>query len=337
MTPSPAKPRAKTSRRTRSMSRVIIPRDEKSAVLQFAGEDVRLTNLDKVFWPREGITKRDLLQYYANIAHVLLPHLQNRAMVMRRYPDGAFGPSFFMKRTPEPKPAWLSTCAIPHPRAGIVNYPIIHSLAALLWCVNLGCIDLNPWYATCDDYDRPWLMVFDLDPVKAPRPTPFRKVLEAALVIRDALQDLGVVSYPKSSGSRGIHIYVPIKRDLKSGEITAIGKRLSLALARARPNLLTAEYRIAKRPAGRVLVDHNQNAWGRTLASVYSVRPRPHAPVSAPLTWKEIEQGITIDEFRLDNMARRIARSGDLFEPLLGRSNRSNLAKIGEGLGTTST
>jgi bifunctional non-homologous end joining protein LigD len=286
------------------------------------GRAVALTNLRKPFWPEEGLTKRDLLQYYLDIAPVLLPHLRDRAMVMKRYPNGAHGPFFFMKRAPSPRPDWIETCAIEHASGSVIDFPMIQDVAALLWVVNLGCIDLNQWYARCDDTDRPDYVHFDLDPVKG---AAFEAVRQAALVVREALDGLKMPSYPKSTGSRGIHVYVPIVRGPTQKQVWGVAKGIAQALAVARPKLITAEYRIAKRPIGRVLVDYNQNAWGRTLASVYSVRPRPRAPVSAPVTWGEVERGFRIDDFRLDNMAARVATQGDLWKPLLARTGRFRL------------
>ena len=207
----------------------------------------------------------------------------------------------------------------------MIDFPVIQDVAALLWVVNLGCIDLNPWYARCDDIDRPDYLHFDLDPVKG---AGFEEVRQTALVLREALDGLKMPSYPKSTGSRGIHVYVPIVRGPTQKEVWGVSKAIAQALAIARPGLITAEYRIAKRPLGRVLVDYNQNAWGRTLASVYSVRPRPRAPVSAPVTWREVERGFQVDDFRLDNMAARVAKQGDLWKPLLGRAGRFRLERL---------
>jgi bifunctional non-homologous end joining protein LigD len=290
-----------------------------------AGRSVSLTNLRKPFWSAEGLTKRDLLQYYLDIAPVLLPHVRDRAMVMKRYPDGANGPFFFMKRAPSPRPAWIETCAIEHGSGSVIDFPVVQDLASLLWVVNLGCIDLNPWYGRCDDTDRPDYLHFDLDPVKG---ADFEQVLKSALLLREALDGIGMPSYPKSTGSRGIHVYVPIVRGPTQKEVWGVAKAIAQALAVARPGLITAEYRVAKRPTGRVLVDYNQNAWGRTLASVYSVRPRPRAPVAAPLTWTEVERGFRIEDFRLDNMPARVARHGDLFKPLLASRGRFRLERL---------
>jgi bifunctional non-homologous end joining protein LigD len=286
------------------------------------GRSVTLTNLRKPFWSEEGLTKRDLLQYYADIAPVLLPHLRDRAMVMKRYPNGAGGPFFFMKRAPSPRPDWIQTCSIEHASGRVIDFPMVQDVASLLWLVNLGCIDLNQWYARCDDTDRPDYVHFDLDPVKG---ADFDQVRQTALVLREALDGLDMPSYPKTTGSRGLHVYVPIVRGPTQKQVWGVAKAIAQALAAARPALVTAEYRVAKRPVGRVLVDYNQNAWGRTLASAYSVRPRPRAPVSAPLTWPEVERGVRIEDFRIDNMADRVARHGDLFEPLLARTGRFRL------------
>lgn len=302
-----------------------IPVDQPAAEIDIGSRPVSLTNLRKVFWPENNITKRDLLQYYADISPFLLPYLVNRAMVMKRYPDGAYGKFFFQKRAPEPRPQWIPICSIQHPSANVVDFPVIQDLAGLLWVVNLGCIDLNPWYARCDDVDRPDYMHFDLDPTPG---ADFKHVLDAALVVRDALDGLKIPSYPKTTGSRGVHVYVPIVRGPLQKQVWTFAKALAQTLAERHPALITAEYRVAKRPAGRVLVDYNQNAWGRTLASVYSVRPRPHATVSAPVTWEELAKGVQIEDFRLDNIRERVLRVGDLFRPLLLEQNKVKLDRF---------
>ena len=305
---------------------VAIPQARGDVEIDIGGRRVRLTNLDKLFFPEVGLTKRDLLQYYADVAPALLPHLRDRAMVMKRYPNGAAGDFFFMKRAPRPRPEWITTCAIEHASGSVIDFPVIDDLAALLWVINLGCIDLNQWYARCDDVDRPDYLHFDLDPVKD---TPFPKVRDTALVLREALDGLGMPSYPKTTGSKGIHVYVPIVRGPTQKEVWHVAKAMAQALEQARPALITAEYRIAKRPPGRVLVDYNQNAWGQTLASVYSVRPRPRATVSVPVSWDEVERGVAIEDFRIDNVPARIASVGDLWKPLLSTRGRFRLNRLG--------
>jgi bifunctional non-homologous end joining protein LigD len=302
-----------------------IPAEGNAATLKISGKTVSLSNLSKIFWPEDHITKRDLLRYYAGVSSFLLPHIKGRAMVMKRYPNGAHGQFFFQKHAPSPRPEWIPVCEIQHPSANLVDFPVVGDLAALLWVVNLGCIDLNPWYARCDDVDRPDYLHFDLDPTPG---AGFRAVREASLLICEALATLKIRSYPKTTGSRGIHIYVPIVRGPVQKEVWTFAKMFSVSLAQKYPKLLTSEYRVAKRPGNRVLMDYNQNAWGRTLASVYSVRPKPHAPVSAPVTWEEIERGIEIQDFRIDNMMQRLKVTGDLFRPLLLQKNRFDLSAL---------
>ncbi len=303
----------------------LIPRGEKELELTLSGRKVKLTNLAKPFWPELGITKGDLLRFYTDIAPWLLPHLKGRAMVMKRYPNGAGGDFFFQKRAPTPRPEWLQTCAIQHSVAGLVDFPVVDDLAALLWVVNLGCIDLNPWYARCGDVTRPDYLHFDLDPTPGATIGALR---ECALRVHEALEKIGAPNLVKTSGSRGLHVYVPIKRGPTQKEVWTIAKRIAQLLGGLYPKLITTEYKVANRPPGHVLVDYNQNAFGRTLASVYSVRPKPKAPVSTPVTWKEVEQGLHIEDFRIDNVLDRVRKLGDLWQPLLEPNGRFDLSRI---------
>jgi len=293
--------------------------------LNLGGKVVRLTNLQKSFWPERGITKGDLLRYYAEISPYLLPHLTDRAMVMKRYPQGAAGEFFFQKRAPEPRPDWIQICSIEHASHSVIDFPVVRDLASLLWIVNLGCIDLNPWYARCDDVNRPDYLHFDLDPVEG---ATFQRVCETALLVHEALNQLKIPNLPKTTGSRGIHVYVPIVRGPTQKEVWTFAKKLAQTMARLHPKLVTAEYRLAKRPKGHVLVDYNQNAWGRTLASVYSVRPKPEATVSTPVTWEEIRDGIQVEDFRIDNVPARLKKLGDLWKPLLASRGRFQLQTL---------
>jgi bifunctional non-homologous end joining protein LigD len=302
---------------------MILARDRDDATVAIGRKHVALTNLRKVFFPSIGLTKCDLLQYYADVAPVLLPHVKDRAMVMKRYPNGAQGGFFFMKRVPEPHPEWLRTCPIEH-SSSVIDFPVVDDLAALLWTINLGCIDLNPWYARCDDVDRPDYLHFDLDPGEAS----FAAVREVALLVRDGLAAFGMPSYAKTSGSKGMHVYVPIVRGPTQREVWAFSKAFAQALAHHTPELTTIVYTKGKRPRDRVLVDYNQNRSGATLASVYSVRPTPRASVSAPVAWDEVEAGIEIEDFRIDNMPDRIARLGDLWKPLATKQGRFNLTPL---------
>ena len=302
-----------------------IPTDRDNVIVAIGGREVRLTNLRKPFWPALGITKGGLLQFYLDVAPYLLPHITDRAMVMRRYPDGADGPSFFMKEAPTPRPPWIRICAIAHGEDKVVNFPVIDDIPSLLWCVNLGCIDLNQWYSRCDDIDRPDYLHFDLDPSDG---ADFALVRKAGLIVRDALTTLGMKPYVKTSGSKGLHVYVPIVRGPLQDDVLNFTHALARELASRNPKVLTVEYRRSTRPRNRVLVDYRQNAWGQTLASIYSVRPRPRATVSVPLTWDELEGGAEIEDFRMDNARERLDDVGDLWKPILSKRGRTNLAKF---------
>jgi bifunctional non-homologous end joining protein LigD len=310
------------SKRTSHIPRIKLPSEEKNLEVEVNGRVVRLTNLNKLFWPKRGVTKRDLIQYYIDVAPVLLPHLKDRAMVMKRYPNGAAGDFFFMKRAPLPRPNWIEICSIEHSSGNVINFPMIQDLASLMWVINLGCIDLNQWYARCDDVDRPDYLHFDLDPVPG---ASFEKVIEAALFLKVALDSLKIPSYPKTTGSKGIHIYVPIEYGPTQKQVWTFAKHFAHAVVGEAPKLLTAIYQVSKRPKGRVLVDYNQNAWGRTLASVYSVRPKDRPTVSTPLKWSELERGVALDDFRIDNVPARVRRLGDLYKPLVAKKGRFRL------------
>src|SRR5882724_8961357 len=256
--------RAATSGKTRKSSpaQIEIPKNTSHYEVEVNGKLVKLTNLQKLFWPERGITKRDLIQYYVNIAPALLPHLTDRAMVMKRYPNGAAGEFFFMKRAPSPRPDWIEICSIEHSSGNIIDFPMIQDLPSLIWVINLGCIDLNQWYARCDDVDLPGYLHFDLDPVPG---ASFVKVVEAALFLKSALDALGLPGYAKTTGSKGIHIYIPIQRGPTQKQVWSFAKEFAQAVASQARELLTAVYQVSKRPKGRVLVDYNQNAWGRTF------------------------------------------------------------------------
>ena len=305
--------------------RIVIPRDQDNIVLTVEDKEVRLTNLRKIFWPELGLTKGDLLQYYADVADVLLPHIFDRAMVMKRYPHGASGEFFFMKRAPSPRPSWIETCRIDHGNGNVIDFPMIQNRAALLWVINLGCIDLNQWYARCDDINRPDYLHFDLDPGAG---AGFDRVLETAKAVHEALDTLKMPALVKTTGSKGLHLYVPIVRGPLQKQVWTFAKALAQELATRHPALVTAEYRVAKRPKGRILVDYNQNRWGSTLASIYSPRPRPDATVSTPVTWTEVERGVRIEDFTVKNVPARVAKVGDLWKPLLAARGRFDLSKF---------
>ena len=316
---------AVTAMPERAASAVKLPRDDDEVQVRLGRRVATLTNLRKVFWPELGLAKRDLLQHYVDVAPWLLPHLVDRAMVMKRYPNGIHGESFFMKRVPEGAPSWLKTCSITHKGGNIIAFPMVQDLVSLLWVVNLGCIDLNQWYARCDDTDRPDYLHFDLDPVQG---TPFGKVLETALLVREALEALGMKPLAKTSGASGMHLYVPIKRGPLQKAVWTVAKGIAQELAGKHPKLMTVAFKVADRPRNTVLVDYNQNAWGRTLASIYSLRPTELATVSTPVTWAEVERGFKIGDFTIRNIRARLARLGDLWKPLLASRGRFDLEAL---------
>ena len=222
------------------------------------------------------------------------------------------------------------TCAIAHDSGTVIDFPVIDDLSSLLWVVNLGCIDLNQWYAKCDDYNRPDVLHFDLDPGPG---ADFNQIREVALRLRDILDALEMPTYPKTTGSKGMHIYIPIKRGPLQKDVWAFAKAIAIEMENRHSKLVTAEYKKAKRPYGRVLVDYNQNSWGRTLASIYSVRPTPVASVSTPVTWEEVEEGVRIEDFRIDNVVERVSEVGDLWKPVAVGKKRFDL----QGLFTKAT
>jgi bifunctional non-homologous end joining protein LigD len=292
-----------------SRRKLVLPRDLDDAILLLDDKKVRVTHLRKPFWPT--LSKRDLLQYYVDVAPWLLPHIVDRAMVMKRYPHGAAGEFFFMKRAPTPRPSFIRSCAIDHGDGKIIDFPMVQDLPSLLWLINLGCIDLNPWYARCDDVDRPDYVHFDLDPGDAS----FAAVKETALVLRDTLERLGMRTFVKTSGAKGLHVYVPIVRGPTQRQVWSLAKTIAIELAKQHRTLMTAEYARNRRLPGRVLVDYNQNRWGATLASVYSVRPTPQATVSTPVTWAELPH-VERADFTLRKVPQRLRRIGDLWRPL---------------------
>src|SRR5688500_12670285 len=208
---------------------VRIPDDRNDVELHVGRQTVTLTNLDKVFFPQAGLTKRDLLRYYADVAPVLLPHLRDRAMVMKRYPNGIRGKWFFMKHAPSARPEWIETCEIMHKSRNLIAFPMVQDLASLLWIINLGCVDLNPWYGRCDDVDRPDFLNFDLDPAAG---ATFAQVRETAIVVRDALRELGMKPLVKTSGSEGLHLYVAIARGPAQKQVWDFAEGLAKRLER---------------------------------------------------------------------------------------------------------
>jgi bifunctional non-homologous end joining protein LigD len=279
---------------------------------------LRLSNLDKPFWPEEGITKGDLLAFYRDVASVVVPHVRDRPFTLKRYPDGWQGDHFFQKDAPRGMPEWIQTVNIevttrdrPRQRRRI-DAPLVNDELALLWMVNMGCIDLNTWYSRVDKLDRPDFVLFDLDPSPD---VGFRETVRVARLVKEALDALGLQSFCKTSGSDGIHVLVPVERRATYDDTRQFAEIVAGALARTHRGLVTTEWSKAKRRG--VLIDSNQNGEGKTIASVYSVRPRAGAPVSTPLRWEEVEESLDPAAFTMDVVRQRIEEHGDLFEGVL--------------------
>jgi bifunctional non-homologous end joining protein LigD len=293
--------------------------------------ELRLSNLDKVFWPDEGITKGDLIDYYRAVAPVLVPHLRNRPFTMRRYPDGVEGHVFFQKDAPSHMPEWIPTFeALVSPRNGkekkLVAFPLVNDELALLWMVNMGCIDMNPWYSRVDRPDRPDFVLFDLDPTPE---VPWSQTIEVALLVREVLELVGLESFPKTSGGKGFHVLVPLDRRSTYDDARAFAELVASTIVRAHPDLATQQWSKARRRG--VLIDANQNGEGKTIASAYSVRPRPGAPVSAPLSWDEVVPELDPAAFTMAAVLERVERFGDLAGGLL--TTRQSLSRALARLG----
>ncbi len=285
-------------------------------VIRKGKRELRLSNLDKPFWPEEGITKGDLIAYYRDVADVLVPHLRDRPFTMKRHPDGWQGKNFFQKQAPSHMPSWIKRSAQPaSTREGekkVIEYALVNDELALLWMVNMGCIDMHVWSSRVDKPERPDWVMFDLDPSEG---ATFDDVVTVAGLVKETLDLLELASYPKTTGSRGIHVLVPIARRHTHGDAREFAAIVAGALARAHPDLVTTEWARKKRRG--VLVDANQNRHGATNASVYSVRPRAAASVSTPLRWEEVVPGLDPAAFTMDAVRDRVARDGDLFAPVL--------------------
>jgi bifunctional non-homologous end joining protein LigD len=287
------------------------------------GRELKLSNLDKVFFPVEGITKGDLIEYYRAVAPVLVPHLKDRPFTMIRYPDGIEGGHFFQKDAPSHMPDWIltfralvSTRESPR-RKKWVNFPLVNDELALLWMVNMGCIDMNAWYSRADKPDRPDFVLFDLDPSPD---VGFAETVQVALLVKQALDAFGLVGFPKTSSAEGMHVLVPVERRYTYDDTRQFAEIVAGAIARTHRGLATTEWTKSKRRG--VLIDANQNGEGKTIASVYSVRPRPGAPVSTPLRWEEVNEKLDPLSFTMEAVLERMRRHGDLFEGVLTRKQR---------------
>jgi bifunctional non-homologous end joining protein LigD len=285
---------------------------------------VRVTSADRVLFPGDGVTKGDLVSYYVDVAPALVPHLRNRPFTLKRYPHGIRERPYFQKQAPQGLPSWIPTRQFrTWPREGgsrLVDFVLVNEPAAVAWMVQMNCIDMNAWYSRVDKPERPDYVVFDLDPPESRNG--FTQAIRVAHLVREALERLELRSYVKTSGADGIHVLLPITRRSTFPETYELAELVSRKLEAANPGLVTTEWLKKKRRG--VLVDHRQNGHGKTIASAYSVRPKPGAPVSTPLRWEELGEKVRPRDFGMREALERVERHGDLFEPVL---------KGGQGLG----
>jgi DNA ligase D len=282
----------------------------KSIELDVGGHDVRITNPDKVYFPKLRLTKLDLVNYYVAVVDGALRGVFRRPMVLKRFVDGAEGEPFFQKRAPQHRPPWVETARITFPSGRHADLAVCDEPADVIWAVNLGCIDLNPWPVRVDDVDHPDELRVDLDPTPG---VAFAHVREVALMVRDVLRELEMVGYPKTSGSRGIHINVRIKPKWGFSDVRRCALALGREVERRMPEVATTAWWKEERRG--VFIDYNQNARDRTVASAYSVRPTPDARVSCPVTWKELPS-VELADFTVATVPRRFARVGDPHEAI---------------------
>src|SRR5881398_1179324 len=277
---------------------------------------VKLSSADRVLFPDDGITKGDLFDYYDRVADAIVPHLRDRPFTMKRWREGLAGGSFFQKQAPKGIPSWIKTRQFrTFPREGdsrLVDFPLVNDRDALLWMVQMHCIDMNAWYSRVDKPHRPDFVLFDLDPPEGG----FELAIDVAHLVRELLDEVGLPGYVKTSGADGIHVVAPIVRRASFEQTYTFAEQASRVLEQRHPGKVTTEWLKKKRHG--VLVDHRQNGHGKTIASVYSVRPKPGAPVSTPLRWDELTEDIRPRDFSMEVALARVAEHGDLFEPVLG-------------------
>ena len=278
-------------------------------------KEVQLSSADRVLFPEDGVTKGDLFGYYGEAAAAIVPHLRDRPFTMKRYPHGITGEVFFQKQAPKHLPSWIPTRQFrTHPRGGgsrLVDFALVNSADAVLFMVQNNCIDMNAWYSRVDKPHRPDFVLFDLDPPD----NGFALAIEVAHLIRELLDDVGLPGYVKTSGADGIHVVAPITRRSTFEQTYQFAESASRLLEERHPGKLTTQWLKKKREG--VLVDHRQNGWGKTIASVYSVRPKPGAPVSTPLHWDELTHDVRPSDFSMQSVLQRIEERGDLFAPVL--------------------
>lgn len=281
-------------------------------------EQIKLTNLTKMLWPDEGITKADFINYYVEIAPFILPHLKDRPVVFTRYPDGIYGKAFYQKNIPEYAPKWLKTYDITSEENNVTRYVLIDDIRSLMWAANQASLELHPWLSRVSSLDYPDFVIFDLDPMEN---TDFEDARKVALAFKNLFDLEGLVCYPKISGSTGIQIYLPIVPQYTYEQVRNFAKFFCQVIEKTFPHFTTTERNVKKRD-GKLYLDYLQNVKGKTIVAPYSPRPRKGATVSCPVTWEELKNKVVPAMFNIKNMPERVKQRGDLFEGVLKDKQR---------------
>jgi len=289
-------------------------------LLEIDGERVSLTSLDRIYWPEEKLTKFDLLCYYVRIGSYILPFLKDRPAILQRYPRGIKAPMFFQQDL-ESAPAFIKTVRLTNQEGRELDYAVFTTVASMLHFVNQGNIEQHPWHSTTKHLSKPDYLMLDLDPKQAP----WENVLKVALVCREVLDELELPGFPKTSGSSGIHIYVPLKPKIEFGKVAAIAEALATEVAQRAPKMATVQRSLAKREKQQVYVDAMQNARGKTIAAPYSARAKPGATVSMPLTWKQVEKGVKISDFTIQNTAKLVEKNSGAWRTFFAAAKQLKL------------
>lgn len=277
---------------------------------------MELTNLDKVFFSEKNLLKGDIIRFYIEVSPWILPHLVSRPIVMKRYPDGIEGKSFYQKRCPEYAPDWMETILVEGDGEDI-NYCLCSDEAVLAWLINQGCIELHPWLSGVNSLLHPDFLVIDLDPSEG---VGFNQVIEVAVAVKECLDLCKLTGYPKTSGATGMHVYIPLKNSYSYAQVRKTANYIADLVVAKIPGAATVERTVSRR-TGKVYVDYLQNGKGKTIASVYSIRPVKEASVSMPVTWEEVYEGkIAPAMFTVDSVMHRLKEKGDLFAPVLSES-----------------
>lgn len=297
--------------------------------LDIDGRSLKFTNLNKVFYPGEGVDKRDLINYYDAVAHLIIPHLCDRPLSLKRYPNGIDKPFFFQKNAEAKFAAWIRLEPVYSEHAsGETHYVICNDRATLLYLTNLACIDQNPWMSRAGSLENPDFALIDLDPTEG---CPYDRIVEAAQIVKNKLEAIGMNGYPKTTGGDGMHVYIPLEPVYTYEQVRSFAEILSMLVTGEDPNLFTTPRSVSRRKKGKVYFDYLQIGLSKTIAAPYVLRAYPGAPVSTPLAWSEVKKGLKPTDFNIHNAVQRFEKAGDLFEPVLTRKQKleAALEKLG--------